>query len=248
MPIPSLRAPNPIIYPDCDGEPIAENTLQFEYIVTIKEGLDWEFRDEDDVFVAGDLFWYPQEGHPEIRTAPDTLVVFGRPKEHRLSYRQWEEGDIAPQVTFEVLSPSNRAGALSIKFNFYERYGVAEYYIFDPDHGTLEGWLRADGRLQQIADMNGWVSPRMGVRFELVNGELQLFGRDGKPFLSYAQLAAQRDRAEQGLEEERRRAERERQGREQAQQRAEQERLRAEQERLRAEQLAARLRALGEEV
>src|SRR5262245_53202889 len=110
MPIPSLRAPNPIIYPDCDGEPIAENTLQFEYIVTIKEGLEWEFRD-DNVFVAGDLFWYPEEGHPEIRTAPDTLLVFGRPKKHRYSYLQWEEEGIAPQVTFEVLSPSNRAGA-----------------------------------------------------------------------------------------------------------------------------------------
>jgi hypothetical protein len=28
----------PIIYPDCDGEPIAENTLQFDWIVTIKGG------------------------------------------------------------------------------------------------------------------------------------------------------------------------------------------------------------------
>ena len=233
MPIPSLRAPNPIIYPDCDGEPIAENTLQFEYIVTIKEGLEWEFRDDDNVFVAGDLFWYPEEGHPEIRRAPDTLVVFGRPKEHRLSYRQWEEGGIAPQVTFEVLSPGNRGGELIRKFEFYERYGVEEYYIYDPDYGTLEGWVRANGKLQQIADMNGWVSPRLGVKLELVNGELRLIGRDGKPFLSYAELAEQRDRAEKAMEEERR-------AREQAQQRA-------EQERQRAERLEAQLRALGQE-
>ena len=37
------------------------------------------------------------------------MVVFGRPKGYRGSYRQWEEGGIAPQVVFEILSPGNRA-------------------------------------------------------------------------------------------------------------------------------------------
>ena len=69
-----------IIYPDCDGEPMADNTLQFEWIVTIKEGLDDLFRDDPNVFVAGDLLWYPVEGDPKTRMAPDALVAFGRPK------------------------------------------------------------------------------------------------------------------------------------------------------------------------
>lgn len=51
------------------------------------------------------LLWYPVESHPEIRTAPDVLVVFGRPKGHRGSYKQWEEDNIPPQVVFEILSP-----------------------------------------------------------------------------------------------------------------------------------------------
>ena len=50
-------------YPDSDGEPIAENTLQFRWIVTIKGGLDAVFRDDPNVFVAGDLLWYPVEGN-----------------------------------------------------------------------------------------------------------------------------------------------------------------------------------------
>jgi hypothetical protein len=29
-----------IVYPDSDGKPMADNTLQFRWIVTIKEGLD----------------------------------------------------------------------------------------------------------------------------------------------------------------------------------------------------------------
>jgi hypothetical protein len=40
------RAPRPaVVYPDGDGNPIAENTLQFEWIVTIREralGIDTE--------------------------------------------------------------------------------------------------------------------------------------------------------------------------------------------------------------
>ncbi len=32
-----------IVYPETDGQPMAENTLQFERIVTIKEGIDRVF-------------------------------------------------------------------------------------------------------------------------------------------------------------------------------------------------------------
>ena len=127
-----------IVYPDTDGQPMAENTLQFEWIVTIKGGLDHLLDADPNVFVAGDLFWYPVEGHPEIRVAPDAMVAFGRPKGHRLSYLQWEEGGIAPQVVFEVLSPGNRAGEMTRKFAFYQQYGVEEYYIYDPDPERLD--------------------------------------------------------------------------------------------------------------
>src|SRR5438309_5827087 len=79
-----------VIYPDSDGQPMADNTLQFRWIVTIKEGLGVLFMDRPDVFVAGDLLWYPVEGDPKTRIAPDALVAFGRPKGERGSYKQWE--------------------------------------------------------------------------------------------------------------------------------------------------------------
>ena len=47
-----------IVYSDHHGQPIAENTLQFTWIVTIKEGLEAQFSNDADVFVAGDLLWY----------------------------------------------------------------------------------------------------------------------------------------------------------------------------------------------
>ena len=189
------RAKPEVEYPETDGNPIADNTKQYEYIVTIKGGLDAVFRDDPNVFVAADLFWYPVEGDNKTRTAPDTLVVFGRPKGHRRSYLQWTEGNVAPQVVFEILSRSNRGKALAVKFDFYERHGVEEYYIYDPDKGTLAGWLRKENNLVAIPTMQGWVSPRLKVRFELHDGELWLFGPDGTRFATFAELVEQ---AEQG--------------------------------------------------
>jgi Uma2 family endonuclease len=62
-----------LIYPDSDGQPMADNTLQFRWIVLIKENLECLFGDGPQVFVAGDLLWYPAEGRPDLRVAPGRL-------------------------------------------------------------------------------------------------------------------------------------------------------------------------------
>ena len=239
----ALRKKEEIVYPESDGKPMADNTKQFRWIVTIKEGLEALFAQRDDVFVAGDLLWYPVEGHPEIRQAPDVMVAFGRPKGDRGSYRQWEEGDVPPQVVFEILSPGNTASEMRRKFHFYNRYGVQEYYIYDPDRGTLRGWLREGRGLKKIAKMAGWESPRLGIRFELEGGELALYHPDGERFLTFTELDARRKeaerraaQAEQRVEQERERAVQAEQRAAQAEQRVEQERQRAEEERRRATQ------------
>ena len=229
-----ISPPQPaIVYPDSDGQPMSENTLQFKWIVTIEGGLDALYRDDPNVFVAGDLLWYPVEGKPTIRTAPDALVVFGRPKGYRGSYKQWEEDGIAPQVVFEVLSPGNRAGQMERKFQFYDRYGVEEYYIYDPDHGDLVGWRRVGSILEDIPEMASFVSPRLGVRFEAGEGpdNLKIINPNGEQFLTYLEAIAQRDAERRRAEEQTRRAE------EQTQ--------RAEEQTQRAEILAKRLRELG---
>ena len=224
----TLQASRParpeVIYPDSDGQPIADNTLQFEWITTIKLGLDAVFRNDPDVFVAGDLLWYPVEGDNTLRVAPDVMVVFGRPKGYRGSYQQWREENIAPQVVFEILSPGNWLPEMIRKFRFYERYGVEEYYVYDPDAGKLSGWLREGAELLEIPSAFGWTSPRLGVRFESEAGELRIYGPDGRPFVPYVELVEQNTELEQ-------------QNAELAQQR--------EAERQRAERLAAKLRELG---
>ncbi len=125
-----------IIYPDSDGKPIADNTIQFRWITVIYYNLQWLFANDARVFVGGDLLWYSVEGNNKIRQAPDVMVAFGVSKGDRGSYQQWKEGNIAPQVVWEILSPGNTETEMNKKLMFYDRYGVEEYYIYDPQKMT----------------------------------------------------------------------------------------------------------------
>ncbi len=201
-----------VIYPESDGQPMADNTKQFRWIVTIKENLEILFASQSDIFIAGDLFWYPVEGNPNIKQAPDTLVVFGRPKGDRDSYKQFEEENIPPQVVFEILSPGNTTKEMAKKLLFYQRYGVEEYYIYDPDRNELTGFVRSEDWLQKINQIHGWISPRLGIRFELTPQTLEIYRLDGYKFLTPVELDQVRiqerqakEVALQQLEEERQR-------------------------------------------
>ncbi|MCY7386158.1 MAG: Uma2 family endonuclease [Microcoleus sp. CAN_BIN18] len=213
-----------IIYPDDNGEPMSDNTEQFRLIVWIKENLELLFANDANVFVAGNLLWYPVEGNNKISQAPDAMVVFGRPKGYRGSYQQWLEDNIPPQVVFEIWSPGNRLTPMIQKFKVYERYGVEEYYLYDPQNVELTGWRRVDDELEAIEQMDGWTSPRLGVRFGLSDSGLEMFGPLGEPFVSFVELAQLRQQAET---------------------RAQQAESLLEQERSRSQALELRLREMG---
>ncbi|NEO89043.1 MAG: Uma2 family endonuclease [Moorea sp. SIO3G5] len=233
-----------IFYPESDGKPLADNTLQFELITTIKYGLEALFKDDPNVFVAGDLLWYPEQGQPKINQAPDVMVVVGRPKGHRRSYKTWVEDNINPQVVFEIASLTNTIKELEDdKLKFYRTHGVEEYYLYDPNRAKLKGWLRSAEKLEPIPQMLGWVSPRLGIRFELVGSDLVLYYPNGERFATYLEIIELKDLAQQQAEQERQRAEQaeealevEKLEKQQERQRAELERVEKEQERQRAEQ------------
>ena len=261
-------------YPESDGLPMAENTEQYDWLVKIKENLEILFAKRADVFIAGDLLWYPvpdrQLAYP---IAPDVMVAIGRPKGRRGSYKQWEEGNIAPQVVFEILSPSNSISEMQVKKNLYDQYGVQEYYVYNPDNNRLEVWTRPNGHLRKMSHIRGWVSPLLGIRFAVDKKPLQIFYPSGKAFLNSVELShyaeveheraevalldkqvalqnqeAERKRAEAALrnqEVERQRAEAEHQRAEAALRKQETERQRAEAAEQRSLRLAAQLRAMG---
>lgn len=212
-------------YPDSDGEPIAENTTQFRWINMIQAELDYLFRNHPDVLVAGDLLWYPIRGDNVTRVAPDTMVVFGVPKGDRGSYKQWLEGDVCPQVVFEILSPGNRPGAMTVKYRMYEELGVEEYYIYDPDDFSLQGFVRDGEAFRRIEPMDGWTSPRLGVTFVYDGASsLKIRKPDETYFRTALETAAEVDAAKAVIDAVTHRA---------------------EEQRMRADALAAKLRELG---
>jgi len=234
-----------ITYPESDGLPMANNTEQFHLLTTIEGNLEILFADDSQVFVAGDLLWYPVEGDNKIRMAPDVMVALGRPKGRRGSYLQWLEEGIAPQVVFEILSPGNRKQEMAEKFAFYDQYGVEEYYLYDPTRGRLLGWLRDEqSALAPIEKMNNWRSPRLGIRFVLKGLELELYYPDGSRFLTFVELSQRLEQAENRALEALMEIDEAESRAEQAESRAEQAESRAEQaEQRRLAEVAARLEA-----
>jgi Uma2 family endonuclease len=192
--VPTAAPRSSIIYPDSDGRPTSDNTRQFLWIQTLSGNLAALYRERADVFVAGDLLWYPVERHDEIRIGPDVLVVFGRPKGHRGCYRQWEEGNVPLTVVFEILSPSNNPLEMADKLAFYDEYGVEEYYLYDPDSNHPVVYRRGVEALRRDRKVDGYVSPRLGIRFDLSGPEMKVFYPDGRPFLTFEELATERTR------------------------------------------------------
>jgi hypothetical protein len=90
---------------------------------------------------------------------------------------------------------------MSKKLLFFERYGVEEYYLYDPEENVLEVWQRTFDGLSLMDFSDCWTSPRLGIRLDIASGRLQLYNADGTKFYSYIEvnlmLEQERQRADQ---------------------------------------------------
>ena len=140
-------------YPDSDGLPMADNDRQRKAMTNLIHALETRYAGEPDVYVSGNLFLYYREGDPGARVAPDVLVAFGVGKGERRSYRTWEEGRV-PVLAFEIASQEGWQELLDKKKDLYERIGVEEYVVFDPDgefiQPRLQGFRLKKGRYRPI--------------------------------------------------------------------------------------------------
>lgn len=67
-----------------------------------------------------------------------------------------------PLAVFEVLSPENKIREMMRKFDFYERMGIPQIWLIDPQDPV---WQRfKDGRLQ---DAGTFALPERGIQFEM---------------------------------------------------------------------------------
>ena len=242
-------------FPDSDGQPIADNTLQLKWIVMLYTNIDWLYDGHPDVFVASDNLIYPDPTDDRICLAPDVYVAYGRPKQgERGSYKVWQEGDIFPQVIFEVLSPRNTKKQMIAKRDWCEAHGCEEYLQINPKTEQLSAWARSPQLDKLVAQTltPDWMSPRLQVRFVQSANQLMIEYPDGAPFLPPNEVRRERLAEKQRAEAETQRADsaedranRAEDRADSAEDRADSAEARADAEQLRREQLAAKLRELG---
>jgi Uma2 family endonuclease len=192
------------LYPDSDGKPMADNTEQYQWIVRLVSNLRALLKDQV-AFIAGDLLWYPiqVDEPPAPSQAPDVMVVLGRPMKSRGSYKQWEEDNIAPQIVFEILSPSNSASELTQKQNFYVQHGVLEMYVYDPINYEFWGLVRSEVEEtpRLITPLNlPWASPILGIEFKLFDDGLRVFYPNGEEFKDPEDVLQQSEQTQQKLD------------------------------------------------
>lgn len=180
----------PVNYPDSDGEPMSDNTLQWDTIAYLITVIRHWFSPRPDVFVAGNLLWYYEEGNPKARIGPDCLVSFGRPPGYRGSYMQWVEDGICPQVVFEVLSPKNTKKEMEAKYELYARLGCEEYYLIDPYRRMVGGFHRVGQEIVDIADAVGQRSALLHLTLGFREDFFDLRQDDGHSLLRPDEMAA----------------------------------------------------------
>ena len=80
-------APTQLHYPDSDGKPMSETDVHIDARIYLREALRDYFRDDPQVYVAGNMLLYYEEGNPAACVAPDAFVVQGVAKGERRTYR-----------------------------------------------------------------------------------------------------------------------------------------------------------------
>ena len=143
-----------------EDEHVSQNT---RHAVAVEDGfgglrLHWHGR--LDVFVGADQFVYwdpaydPKKNPDNPPLSPDVCVAFGVANRHRSSYVVWEEGK-PPDFVLEVASPSSRKRDEKEKRDAYEKMGVPEYFLYDPEgklKPALSGFELCAGKYRPLPE------------------------------------------------------------------------------------------------
>jgi Uma2 family endonuclease len=171
--------PKPIYYPETDGKPMGETDVHIDALIYLREVLRDHFRDAPQVYVAGNMFLYYEEGNPTACVAPDVFVVQGVAKHERRTYRLWEEGQ-PPAVVFKITSRGTRLEDLGTKRAVYAILGVREYFVYDPLgeylRPPLQGYRLHEGEYQRMppAGEEGLTSQVLGLELRVEAGRLRV--------------------------------------------------------------------------
>ena len=194
----STTTTNHIHYPETDGKPMGETDVHIDALIYLREALKDHFRNAPQVYVAGNMLLYYEEGNPAACVAPDVFVVHGVAKRERRIYRLWEEGQ-TPAVVVEITSRGSRLEDLGTKRAVYAMLGVREYFLYDPLgeylRPPLQGYLLQEGEYQRLSPggEGELTSQVLGVELRLEAGRLRVVDpTTGERLLTPAEAQAAR--------------------------------------------------------
>ncbi len=184
---PSSRSEEEIIYPEQREDDMGETSIHIKLITNFLQMLLNFFHQKEDVFLSGNMNLYYDEGNPNKWYAPDLLIAFGVPNHERSSYQIWKE-NVFPQVIFEIASEQTWDNDVGKKYKDYERFGVEEYYILDPEFAFLPAPMlafhRQGERLLSVSVNDGKIfSPRLGLEIVRTENNFRLFNPQTNEFL-----------------------------------------------------------------
>ena len=119
-------------YPDSDGPFLLPTPLQARAVMSVRFALHHHFDKVDNVVLEGNTFMYYKEGNPAASISPDVYVVLDHDLGDRRVYKFWEEGK-SLDFALDVISPSSEIGDSEDMRALYERLGIEEYFLFQPD-------------------------------------------------------------------------------------------------------------------
>jgi Uma2 family endonuclease len=169
-----------IHYPESDGKPMGETDVHIDALIYLREALRDYFRADLQMYVAGNMLLYYEEGNPSACVAPDVFVIQGVAKGERRTYRLWEEGQ-PPAVVFEITSRASRLEDVGTKRAVYAMLGVREYFLYDPLgeylRPPLQGYRLQEGEYQRLpaGAEGGLISQVLGLELRLENDHLRVF-------------------------------------------------------------------------
>lgn len=168
-----------LVYPESDGEPMAETERHRKALIDLVDMIDRHFRDVPDIHVSGNLLLYYEEGNPRKVISPDVFMVRGVSKKELRTYKTWEQ---QPTLDFviELASPSTFHRDFTVKKEIYAKIlRVKEYCIYDP-YGEIEpyfvGFRLVGDAYQEIAFVEGRLPcETLGLELGERDGVLRLY-------------------------------------------------------------------------
>ena len=189
-----IQAAPTMVYPESDGETMAETDKHRDLMVDFIQILRNYYQNEKDVYVSGNLLMYYEKGNPRKSISPDVFVVFGVEKKQRNTYLIWAEAQ-TPDFVLEVASPSTFSKDIGEKKELYASVlAVKEYYIYDPMGQIVPsfvGYRLIDGVYQEIDFVNDRLpSETLGLALGEHDGNLRLYNPTTSQWLQTPQERA----------------------------------------------------------